>query len=220
MGPKNSQTQPLRIIFIAISAIALLIFTPALSRGEKPFFSIALSKFSSEEAAKKEELNLKNSGNNAFYRREKNPENNQIEYQVYIEKYNSVEEATREAKVLKDLELISDYHVKEVVDTPMPDEHLPDTLSEGSGILQAAGDVRHGLQPEAKQEERSGQIRREQISFKKETTTPGDAPEKPGGQPPLAAQSPADKIPVSEAASEKKVLIKEAVDQTKGAALQ
>ncbi len=144
MNSKNSQDLPARMIPIAISAIVIFIFlmvTPTLSHGEKPFFSIALSKFSDEEAAKKEEVKLKNSGNNAFYRKEKNLENGNIEYQVYIEKYNSMEEAIKEAKVLKDLEIISDYLVKQVVDTPIVEEAPSEAPPEGSETPKPANDA-------------------------------------------------------------------------------
>jgi cell division septation protein DedD len=143
MNSNNSQGLPARMIPIAISAIVIFVFilvTPALSHGDEPFFSIALSKFSNEEAAKKEEAKLKSSGNNAFYKKEKNPKNGNIEYQVYIEKYGSMEEAIKEAKVLKDLEIISDYLVKEVVDTPIVEETPPETQPEGAGAPQPAGD--------------------------------------------------------------------------------
>gem|GEM_PF-1465392 len=129
----------------AISVIVLLVFiffTPAPSSGDAPFFSIALSRFTSEEAAKKEEASLKNSGNNAFYRKEKNPENGKIEYQVYIERYKSRDEAVKEAKVLKDLELISDYVVKEVVDTPVIEEPPTEIRLEPAEAAQPVNDIR------------------------------------------------------------------------------
>lgn len=108
----------IKIVAMSIRLIILIfvlsfVSSPA-SYGEDPFFSIALSKFSKEKDAVKEETKLKNSGHNAFYRKEKNPDNKSIEYQVYIEKYNTMDEAEKEAMVLKDLELISDYSVREV----------------------------------------------------------------------------------------------------------
>ncbi len=92
--------------------MTLLIVTDVHS--EESFFSIALSKFSTEQDASREEKKLKNSGHNAFFRQEKDPQNNEIIYQVYIEKYDSLDEAKMEARVLKELELISEYTVKEV----------------------------------------------------------------------------------------------------------
>jgi cell division septation protein DedD len=144
MNSKNSQNLPARMIPIAISVIVFFVFilvTPALLYGVEPFFSIALSKFDNEEAAKKEESKLKNSGNNAFYRKEKNPKNGDIEYQVYIEKYNSMDEAIKEAKVLKDLEIISDYLVKEVVDTPIVEEAPPETQPKETDTTQPPDNI-------------------------------------------------------------------------------
>ena len=102
------------------------------SHGEEPFFSIALSKFNSEHDASREESRLKNSGHNAFYRKEKNPSGEGTVYQVYIEKYNSRDEAEKEAIVLKDLELISDYKVREVRETPqtVPEKTAPSEAKE------------------------------------------------------------------------------------------
>jgi len=145
MDSINSKGLPARMIPIAIPVIvimAFILFTPATSSGETPFFSIALSRFSSEEAAKKEEAKLKNSGNNAFYRKEKNPESGKIEYHVYIERYSSIEEAIKEAKVLKDLELISDYLVKELADKPLEEEPAPETRPEPTGEIQPINDVK------------------------------------------------------------------------------
>ncbi|MBN1906682.1 MAG: SPOR domain-containing protein [Deltaproteobacteria bacterium] len=145
MDSINSKGLPARMIPIAISVIIILVFilfTPVPSSGDAPFYSIALSRFSSEEAAKKEEASLKNSGNNAFYRKEKNPESGKIEYQVYIERYSSMEEATKEAKVLKDLELIPDYLVKKVVDTPVIEELPPETKAESTEEAQPVNDIK------------------------------------------------------------------------------
>jgi hypothetical protein len=137
---------PITISVIIISVFLLV--TSPLTHGEEPFFSIALSKFGKEEDAQKEEAKLKNSGNNAFYKKEKNKENGNIEYQVYIEKYKSMEEAIKEAKVLKELELISNYLVKEVVDTPIIEEPLPEAPLEGADTPQPDGDTKQV--PEAK----------------------------------------------------------------------
>lgn len=101
-------------IICAILVFSMLSVNAPLAHAEDPFFSIALSKFKNEQDAAKEESRLKNSGHNAFYREEKSPDNKKTFYQIYIEKYNSSDEAEKEARVLKELELISDYTVKEV----------------------------------------------------------------------------------------------------------
>ena len=97
---------------------SLLLFCVPRSYGEGPFWSIALSKFSNEQDAQMEEAKLKNSGHSAFYREEKNPDNSNVQYQVYIEKYTSRDEAETEAMVLKDLDLISEYTVVKISETP------------------------------------------------------------------------------------------------------
>jgi cell division septation protein DedD len=143
MDPINSKSLPARMMPIAISVILItvfILFIPAPSGGDASFYSIALSRFSSEEAAKKEEAKLKNSGNNAFYRKEKNTESGKIEYQVYIERFNSEEEAIKEARVLKDLELISDYIVKEVADTPVIEEPLSEPPLQVTEISKVTGE--------------------------------------------------------------------------------
>lgn len=110
----------------------LLCLCAPRSYAEDAFYSIALSKFSNEQDAKKETLKLKNAGNNAFYRKEKNPDNNSIIYQVYIEKYSSLDEAEKEAEVLKDLELISGYTIKKVPEKPqtVKEEEAPSETGE------------------------------------------------------------------------------------------
>ena len=109
-----------------ILILSVSLFYISQAHGDDPFFSIALSKFDNKHDAAKEESRLKNSGHNAFYREEKIPDNNSTVYQVYIEKYNSMDEAEKEARVLKDLELISDYTVREIRETPQaPPEQNP-----------------------------------------------------------------------------------------------
>lgn len=117
---------PIPITWIILLLLISLVHVP-VAHGEDPFFSIALSKFSNEQDAEKEEAELNNSGHNAFYRKEKNPDKESFEYQVYIEKYNTRDEAEKEALVLKDLELISDFTVKEVRETPqiIPEQNTP-----------------------------------------------------------------------------------------------
>ena len=117
-----------RVIIVLFLFFSLLLIRAPLSHGEEPFFSIALKKFNNEQDARKEESRLKNSGHNAFYRKEKDPVSGSYIYQVYIEKYASRDEAQAEARVLKDLELISDYKINEIKDTPQTaktEEALP-----------------------------------------------------------------------------------------------
>lgn len=114
------------VIWMILIFSLFFLITP-FAIAEDSIFSIALSKFINEEDAKKEETRLLNSGHNAFYRKEKSPDNKNTEYQVYIEKYNSRDEAEKEAMVLNDLELISDYTVREIKTIPrtVPEENTP-----------------------------------------------------------------------------------------------
>ena len=84
----------------------------------------------------KPSVNIYGTGHNAFFRKEKSPDKEGIQYQIYIEKYDTRDEAEKEARVLQDLELISDYTVKEVKETPQlfpdginpADENMPEVL--------------------------------------------------------------------------------------------
>ena len=148
-----------KTVAMAIAWPVLLVFVLFVNappaHAEDPFFSIALSKFKNEQDAAKEESKLKNSGHNAFFREEKNPNNKNIFYQVYIEKYNSRDEAEKEARVLKELELISDYTVREVKEVPLTpeeekipaEENKPETLpAESTEIKESSPDPGHVIE--------------------------------------------------------------------------
>ena len=144
-----------KISMLPVWMILLLyisLFYAPLACAEDPFFSIALSNFNSEQDAAKEETKLKNAGHNAFYRKEKSPDNKKTLYQVYIEKYNTRDEAEKEARVLKDLELISDYSVREVRETPLTalKQNTPaaENNTEASPIPKAAEGKKQPLKPD------------------------------------------------------------------------
>jgi len=59
---------------------------------------------------------LKKLGHNAFYRHEEVKGKGRY-YRVYVERFKSREEAEKEAKVLKQLELISDYLIRVIGET-------------------------------------------------------------------------------------------------------
>ncbi len=143
-----NKTVAMAIAWPVLLVFALFVNAPP-AHAEDPFFSIALSKFKNEQDAAKEESKLKNSGHNAFFREEKSPNNKNIFYQVYIEKYNSRDEAEKEARVLKELELISDYTVREVKEVPLTpkeekipaEENIPETLpAESTEIKESSPD--------------------------------------------------------------------------------
>ena len=79
----------------------------------KRFYSIQIGALESLENAESMVNNLKNLGHNAFYRYEtKKGKGNW--YRVYIERFGSRKEAEKEAKVLKNLDLISSYLIRAI----------------------------------------------------------------------------------------------------------
>jgi len=79
----------------------------------KRFYSIQVGALESLENAESMVNNLKNLGHNAFYRYEtKKGKGNW--YRVYIERFGSRKEAEKEAKVLKNLDLISSYLIRAI----------------------------------------------------------------------------------------------------------
>jgi cell division septation protein DedD len=103
------------LVFSAfIAAIALIprVGDYAFS-AEGPYYSIHLLTFKTIDEAKVKVKEYKDLGYNAFYRQEKSADDAAV-YNVYIEKFKSRSEADKEARILKELDLISDYDVREV----------------------------------------------------------------------------------------------------------
>ena len=167
----------IHFVWIVIFLSLLLAYVP-LAQGEEPFFSIALSKFNNEQDAVKEEARLKNSGHNAFYRKEKSPDDKSIAYQIYIEKYNSRDEAEKEARVLKDLELISEYTVSEVREAPQtnPEEKIPDEEKANEELLATQAPEAKELAPELPPETEKQTIAPEPDSKTEELTATPESP--------------------------------------------
>lgn len=103
--------------FIIILLLSLFIIYHGLSGrvfAEEPFYSIQLDTFNNLENAKERVAELKGLGYNSFFRTETLEGDKGEVYKVYIERYESRSDAENEAKVLKELELISDYLVVEI----------------------------------------------------------------------------------------------------------
>ncbi len=117
---------PFYKIIITVSGLFFLLAMPFISSAEEPFFSISLGFSDKETSAGKQVDELLKAGHNAFYREETGEQGNTI-YRIYIEKYSLKEDAESEARVLKELDLISDYTVREVREKPVADIKVEET---------------------------------------------------------------------------------------------
>lgn len=92
----------------------------------KRFYSIQVGALENLDNAESMVNNLKRLGHNAFYRHETTKGKGKW-YRVYIERYGSRKEAEKEARVLKNLDLISAYFIKAIEETtqtgPLDSEH-------------------------------------------------------------------------------------------------
>ena len=100
------------LIILALSSLFSIANFNIISivRAEKVFYSIHVGSFKEIDNAKEMVDSLKKLGHNAFYRHETIKGKGKL-YRIYIEKYESREEAEKEAEVLRKLELISGYIV-------------------------------------------------------------------------------------------------------------
>jgi cell division septation protein DedD len=110
--------------------ISLLFASFVLSgnvQAQKEFYSIHLGVYGDVDKAKASVDHLKKLGHNAFYREETNSEKGHVTkvYKVYIEQYKSKAEAEKEAGILKELGLISNYTVEAIGEKSKTD--LPPT---------------------------------------------------------------------------------------------
>jgi len=80
---------------------------------EGTYYSIHLLTFKTVDEARSRVKEFKDRGYNAFYRQEKSADNSAV-YNVYIERFNSRQEADKEARIMKELDLISDYDVRDI----------------------------------------------------------------------------------------------------------
>ncbi|MFC1862982.1 SPOR domain-containing protein [Thermodesulfobacteriota bacterium] len=82
------------------------------ANSDSVFYSLQLGAFQDEDNAREMAEGLKRLGHNAFYRFEQDGQ--EEVYRVFIERYSSRKEAEREAKAMKDLDLIAAYTIKEL----------------------------------------------------------------------------------------------------------
>jgi len=82
---------------------------------ESAFYSIHLLSFKEVKEARAKVKEFNDLGYNAFYRQETADGKANI-YNVYIERFKSRTEAEKEANILKGLDLISDYDIRELVE--------------------------------------------------------------------------------------------------------
>jgi cell division septation protein DedD len=107
---------------ISVFVLVLAVLIPgnyAFSDEGKPF-SIHLLTFKAVDEAKAKVKEFKNLGYNAFYKQEKTADKEAV-YNVYIERYKTMADAEKEAKILKDLNLITDYDVRDISGKAKPD---------------------------------------------------------------------------------------------------
>ena len=84
---------------------------------EGKVFSIHLFSFKGVEEAKAKVKEFNELGYNAFYRQEKSGADANA-YDVYVEKFSTRKEAEIEASILKQLDLISEYEIREIMEKP------------------------------------------------------------------------------------------------------
>ena len=106
---------------------------------QKLMYTIQLGAYKNVENAQKEVESLKILGHKAFYLFE-DMEGEIALYRVYIEKFSNKEDAEKEAKVLSELNLISDYMIKVIgepikenndIVQPFPDFDIVEKSSDG-----------------------------------------------------------------------------------------
>jgi len=84
---------------------------------EGTFFSIHLFSFKGIDEARAKVKEFEDLGYNAFYRHESTDGRTYI-YNVYIERFKTMSEAEKEANILKELDLIAGYEVREIIENP------------------------------------------------------------------------------------------------------
>ena len=90
---------------------------------EKEMYTIQLGAYQNVENAQKEMESLKMLGHNAFYVFEE-AEGEIALYRVYIERFSRKEDAEKEAEVLSELNLISDYTIRVIGEPIQEDDEI------------------------------------------------------------------------------------------------
>jgi cell division septation protein DedD len=107
----------LYIIFFLLNACLILDMGNFPSAGEATDYSIHLFSFKGVEEAKVKVNEFNDLGYDAFYRQETADGKADV-YNVYIEMFKSRTEAEKEADILKELGLISDYDIHGIITKP------------------------------------------------------------------------------------------------------
>jgi cell division septation protein DedD len=103
------------IVILEIFSMSFIFSGVPSAYGDNRVYSIQLAAFKNYDNVVKRINELKRFGHNAFYRHETVRGKGRL-YRVYIEKFDSKEQAENEARILKELELISGYSVKALND--------------------------------------------------------------------------------------------------------
>jgi len=109
-----------------ISGLVFLLVTASVFTSHITFskdgiiYSIHLLTLKTADEAKIKVKEFKDRGYISFFREEKSGDKEKI-YNVYIERFNTRPEAEKEAKILKDLDLIADYDVRDITEKDRPE---------------------------------------------------------------------------------------------------
>lgn len=111
-GPEGSNSLKPLLVFLLSFYLCFIPCLYAVSIAADTFYSIQLGSFNDLENADEMVKGLKKLGHNAFYREEKSEQ--KTVFRVYIEKFDSESEAEKEARIMKELDLIDGYTIQEL----------------------------------------------------------------------------------------------------------
>jgi cell division septation protein DedD len=117
-----------------ISAFLIIDIGSNAFAAENAVYSIHLFSFKGADDARAKTKEFSDLGYNAFYRQETADGKADV-YNVYIERFKSRSEAEKEANILKELGLISDYDIREIIEKP---EIIPKTETQKTGTTAQA----------------------------------------------------------------------------------
>jgi cell division protein FtsN len=100
-------------LLLSIILLLFLAAPPNMASADETFYSIRLDTVDEVQLAEKKVEDLKKLGHNAFYRGETTEGKGEV-FGVFIERYKTEEEAEKEAGVMKDLGLITDYKIEAI----------------------------------------------------------------------------------------------------------
>jgi cell division septation protein DedD len=126
---RSSILKYISILFFMISACLIMDMGNNACPADGAIYSIHLFSFKGREDAKAKTKEFNDLGYNAFFRQETADGKADV-YNVYIERFKSRSEAEKEANILKELGLISDYDIREIIEEP---EIIPKTEKQETG---------------------------------------------------------------------------------------